>query len=116
MMFASDVVADDATPIEITMLGPVAVRIRLALGTTFPCDSVDNHRIVDGKFTPGQVVHAATPDRCVCFQQTYEPFSDIDWSASTMVCRPQICTSIGKKKCVLEPDPTIRLQVSSKRP
>jgi hypothetical protein len=111
-----DVVADEATPIEITLLGPSAIRIRVAEGSTFPCDSSDNHIIVDGKFAPGQVVHTATPDRCACFQQTYEPFPDTDWSASTTVCRPQICTNIGKLKCVPAPDPTIRLRISSKRP
>jgi hypothetical protein len=97
MMFASNVVADGTTPIEITMLGPGASPVRLALGTTFPCNSGDNRLIVEGEFGPGQVVHAATADRCVCFQQTYEPFSDTDWSASAMVCRPQICTNVGKK-------------------
>ena len=116
VLFAGDAVADGATPIEVTMLGPGPARIRIALGSTFPCDSGDNHRIVEGKFAPGQVVRAATPDRCVCFQQTYEPFSDTDWTASAMVCRPLICTNIGKKKCVPAPDPTIRLRISSKRP
>ena len=111
-----DVVADDATPIEITVVGPSATRIRVALGSTFPCDSGDNRLIVNGKFAAGQVVHSATPDRCVCFQQTYEPFTDTDWSAGAMVCRPQICNSFAKKTCVPAPDPTIRLQVSSKRP
>jgi hypothetical protein len=113
---AADIRADVATPIEVTLLGPGAVRVRLALGTTFPCDSGDNQRLVEGKFAPGSVVRASTPDRCVCFQQTFEPFSDTDWSASSMVCRPQICTNIGRKKCVPAPDPTIRLQVRSQRP
>jgi len=116
MMPAGDVGAGDPTPIEVTMLGPDAVRIRVALGSTYPCDSGDNRLIVEGKFAAGQVVHAAAPDHCVCFQQTYAPFSDTDWGASAMVCRSQICSDIGKKHCVPAPDPTIRLQVSSQRP
>jgi hypothetical protein len=112
----SDARADGPTPVAITVLGPSAVRVRLALGSTFPCDSSDNYRIVDGKFKPGDVVRTRTPDRCLCFQQTYEPFTDTEWSASSTVCRPQICSYIGKKKCVPAPDPTIRLQISSKRP
>lgn len=116
LTFTGDAAAGDTTPIEITMLGPGAARIRIALGSTFPCDSGDNRRLVEAKLTPGQVVHAATPDRCVCFQQTYEPFPDTDWGAPAIVCRPQICANAGKKQCVPAPDPTIRLNVSSRRP
>ena len=116
-LIAGDAAADgtSTTPVEITMLGPAPVRIRLMRGETFPCSSGDNRRIVEGKFSPGEVVRAATADRCVCFQQTYEPFVEVDWSASSMVCRPQICTNIGRKKCVPAADPTIRLSVRSKR-
>ena len=114
-LFTADASAETTTPVEITMLGPGAVRILLTRGTTFPCDSGDNRRIVEGKFGAGEVVHATTPDRCACFQQTYAPFADVDWGAASMVCRPQICTNIGRKKCVPAPDPTIRLSVGSKR-
>jgi len=107
--------ADVVTPIEITMLGPGAVRIRVASGITFPCDSGDNRRLIEGKFEAGSVVRATTPGHCVCFQQTFEPFSDTDWSASAQVCRPQFCTNFGRKRCVPAPDPTIRLQVRSQR-
>jgi hypothetical protein len=117
MLSAGDAAADGVTPIVITMLGPGAVRIRIARGTTFPCDSGDNRLLVEGKYRPGEIVRTSTADRCVCMQQTYEPFSDLDWSASSMVCRPQICTRPGKgQKCVPAPDPTIRLAIHSKRP
>jgi hypothetical protein len=116
MLVAADAVADGVTPIEITMLGPGAARIRVASGTTFPCDSSDNRRLIEGKYEPGRVVRSSTPAHCVCFQQTYQPFSESDWGASSMVCRPQICTNIGRKKCVPALDPTIRLQVRSQRP
>lgn len=109
-----DAAAEGVTPVVVTMLGPGSVRVRVAQGTTFPCDSADNRRLIAGKFKPGQVLRTATPDRCVCVQQTYEPFSDTDWSASSMVCRPQICTR--PNRCVPVSDPTIRLQISSKRP
>ncbi len=112
-----DAGATSGTPIEITMLGPSPARVRLALGETFPCDSGDNHRIVDGKFEPGEVIRSSTPDRCVCFQQTYEPFSDIEWSAPSTLCRPQMCSTKGKiRQCVPAPDPTIRLWIRSTRP
>jgi hypothetical protein len=115
-LIADEVNADVVTPIEITLLGPGAVRIRVASGTSFPCDSADNRRLIEGKFEAGQVARATTPDHCVCFQQTFEPFSDIDWSASSQLCRPQICKVTGRRKCVPAPDPTIRVQVRSQRP
>jgi hypothetical protein len=117
VLSAGDATADGVTPIVVTMLGPGAVRIRIARGNTFPCDSGDNRRLLEGKYAPGDILRTSTPDRCVCVQQTYEPFSDIDWSASSMVCRPQICTRPGKgQKCVPAPDPTIRLAIRSTRP
>jgi len=117
MLSAGDAAADDATPVVITMLGPGAVRIRIALGNAFPCDSGDNHLLVQGKFKPGEIVRTSTPDRCLCIQQTYEPFNDIEWSAPATVCRPQICRRSGRgQKCVPAPDPTIRLSIHSKRP
>ncbi|MET0791376.1 MAG: hypothetical protein ABW061_07630 [Polyangiaceae bacterium] len=116
LLFADDVAADGLTPVVITMLGPSAVRIRVAQGNTFPCDSGDNQRLIEGKYRVGEIVRTSTPDRCLCVQQTYEPFSDIDWSASSMVCRPQICTRAGKgQKCVPAPDPTIRIGIRSTR-
>ena len=109
--------ANDLTPVEVTMVGPSAVRIRIAQGTTFPCDSGDNRMLVQGKFEPGQVVHLTTPDRCVCLQQTYAPFSDVDWGASGMACRPMICTFRGRvRHCVPAADPTIRVIIRSARP
>src|SRR6478735_10087575 len=116
LLVARDVGADVLTPIEVSLVGPGAVRIRIAQGTSFPCDSGDNRPLLDGKFAAGKVIRASTPDHCVCFQQTYEPFADIDWSAPRRVCRPQICTQVGRKKCAPTADPTIRLRVFSHRP
>ena len=109
--------ADGITPIELTMAGPSAVRVRVAQGTTFPCDSGDNHVILEGKFEPGNIVHLTTPDHCVCMQQTYAPFSDVDWGPSQMVCRPATCKFVGRiKRCFPLPDPTIRVSIRSTRP
>jgi hypothetical protein len=109
--------ADGLTPIRLTLAGPHAVRVRVAQGSTFPCDSGDNRAILEGKFEPGQVVSLTTTDRCVCMQQTYAPFSDVDWGPSGMVCRPMICSFFGRtKRCVPSPDPTIRVTIRSERP
>ena len=111
--FTRDAVADVATPLEITLLGPGAVRVRVTVGTTSPCDSGDNRKLVDGKFAAGQVLRATVMGSCVCVQQTFEPFSEVDWSQSSVACRPQICRG---RQCLPARDPTIRLRLSSTRP
>jgi hypothetical protein len=113
---AGDAFASSVTPVVITMLGPGAVRLRVAKGSTLPCDSGDNQMLVEGKFAPGELVRTSTPEACVCVQQTYEPFPDIDWAEGALVCRPQICTWAGRsKRCIPAADPTIRISVRSKR-
>ncbi len=90
--------------------------MRVAEGQSAPCDSGDDHLIIAGKFAPGQVVRASTFESCVCVQQTFEPFTDTDWSGAGWVCRAQICTGYGKaKRCVEAPDPTIVIKIDSKR-
>jgi hypothetical protein len=117
VLSAGDAAADGSTPVVITMLGPDAVRIRIARGNAYPCDSGDNRMLLQGKYKPGEIVRTSTPDRCLCMQQTYEPFSDTEWSAPSTVCRPQICTRSGRgQKCVPAPDATIRLAIQSRRP
>jgi hypothetical protein len=117
LLFAGGATAGSPTPIEITMLGPDPVRIRIALGLTFPCDSGDNHLLLEGKFKAGDIARAQTPDACVCLQQTYAPFSDIDWGFATRVCRPLVCIGGGKaRRCWPAPDPTIRLSIRSNPP
>lgn len=107
---------DGHTPIEITLLGPGPARVRVARGTTFPCDSGDNRHLIEQRLEPGQTVRAAVPEHCVCLQQTFAPFIDIDWSESSLVCRPQLCRGVGRaRRCIPTPDPTIRLELRSTR-
>ncbi|HEX3776418.1 MAG TPA: hypothetical protein VHV51_18230 [Polyangiaceae bacterium] len=113
---AGDARADDVTPVELTMLGPDPVSVQVARGNTFPCDSIDDQILLRGKFAPGQVVRLSSPDVCVCMQQTYAPFPDVDWGPSLRICRPQICRGAGKgQRCVPAPDPTIRVRIRSNR-
>lgn len=113
MLLASTASADRITPIEVTLPGPSAVRVRVSRGSS---DSSDDRSLIAGKFEPGQVVKASTPDDCVCVQQTYEPFTDVDWAAGSSICRPQRCTWAGRSKhCVPAPDHTIRIAIRSKR-
>jgi hypothetical protein len=116
VLVTADVGAGSVARVEITMRGPRAVRVRVAQGTTFPCDSAENRMLLDGKFGPGEIVRTATVDNCVCIQQTYESFADVDWSHGYLACRPVICTGFGRaRRCVPAPDPTIRIDIHSKR-
>jgi hypothetical protein len=109
--------ATGTVPVIVTMLGPGTVRVRVAEGTSRPCDSGDDRIIVEGKYAPGTVIRTATTFTCVCVQQTYESFPDIDWSLGGVACRDQVCTGYGKaKRCVETPHPSIRAAISSKRP
>ena len=103
-------------PVEILLLGPDAVRIRLAEGRTLPCDSADNHPIAVGRYAGGQALRTSTTRECVCLQQTYAPFIDVDWSNGVVACRPIPCGYRRGTPCVGPQDPTIRLSVSSRRP
>ncbi|MEO8903276.1 MAG: hypothetical protein ABI488_14160 [Polyangiaceae bacterium] len=116
-LFAQSVAAPTITPIELTMVGPDSVSVRVSGGTTLPCDSGDDRMLVQGKFNAGEVVRASTTAGCVCVQQTYQPFPDIDWTPAGVVCRPQACRGVGRtRRCVPAKDPTIRLRFQSQRP
>ena len=102
-----------AVPVEILLLGPDPVRIALSEGQTLPCDSPDNRPLLHGRFGGG-LVRTTTTSECVCLQQTYAPFADIDWSNGVVACRPLRCGGRGRP-CVAAPDPTIRVRVASRR-
>ena len=107
-----------STPVEVTMLGPDPARVRVAVGAAMPCDSVDDRPLITGRFAPGQTIRAtALGNGCVCFQQTYAPLSDADWSMAT-----QICTACSYNAYLRawfcppsSPDPTIHIRVASSR-
>jgi hypothetical protein len=119
----SDARADaaDAAPIVVTLIGNDEVRVRVAEGSVSPCDSPSNTLLHSGKIKPGDVVKLTTSAECVCVEQTYHPFPVTQWSQSWMACRPQICEwKPGKKKsvrvCRPDPDPTIRIVLTSSTP
>lgn len=105
-----------AVPVEVTMLGPGAVRVRVSEGMAMPCDSSESHLIIDGKYEPGEVLRGSSSEDCVCVQHTYEPFADIDWSDAKVICRPMNCEKINSTlRCTPAPDPTIRVSIESRR-
>ena len=105
---------DSASRVVVKSIGPRAVRIRIAAGTVFPCDSLANDRLYEGKPDIGASVTLASAAECVCIEHTLEPFVDIGWSPPRVQCRPQICTGYGKaRRCKADPDQTIRIEVRS---
>lgn len=107
-----------STPVEVTMLGPDPVRIRVTNGPAMPCDSIADAPLIVGRFNAGEAIRVvAIGGGCVCFQQTYAPFSDTDWSGAT-----QICTACRYNPYTRvwtcppsSPDPAIRIRVASSR-
>jgi len=103
-----------ATTIVVRALGPKPVRIRVAAGTVYPCDSLANERLYEGKPAVGTHVTINSAAECVCIDQTVEPFTDVGWTASRFQCRPRICTGHGKaRRCRPDPDQTIRIDLRS---
>jgi hypothetical protein len=119
LLLASVNVAADDTSKKVTVhsLGPKAIRIRIAEGTAYPCESSSNVQLFTGKIEPGATIDIASATECVCIDQTYEPFPDTGWGTSRFQCRPIICDHPGKgAKCKPDPDQTIRIEVRSTPP
>jgi hypothetical protein len=97
--------------IAIVGAGRVAVRVQIAAGMTTPCDSTDDHMLVDRRLTAGAVWLGSTAAECVCIRNTSETFSRTDWSPSRLACRPRVCRG---KRCYPAPDQTIRANLDTR--
>lgn len=100
-------------PVEIVLRGPEAVRVVLSEGRTLPCTSRDNHLLYAGRLGDGALLRATTTRDCVCVQQTFAPFADVDWSNGFVACRIGACRYRGR--CSQPSDPTIRVSLASRR-
>jgi len=100
-------------PVEFYLQGPGTVRLIVAHGAYMPCDASENRRLIDGKFGPGQVLRTTFDGQCVCYQQTYEPFVDSDWSVPRTACIP--CRGKRGEACPPGADMTIRVAISSEQ-
>ena len=109
-----------AQPVVVHSVGPKALRVRIAAFTTgfvFPCSSSSNTQLFEGSLEPGGEARVSTPAGCVCVQHTYDDFPESNWSMGLSACRPLICEGYTRaRRCRLNPDPTIRVSVSSKVP
>ena len=66
-------------PVYVTVTGQTAIRFRLALGGTAPCDSSENRVMFDGTLPPGQYTFE-TASEVVCYQYTSAAFPASEWS------------------------------------
>jgi hypothetical protein len=82
--------AEAGRPVFVTVVGHGAIRFRLAIGRTAPCDSSDNRMLFDGWLTPGSY-EWGTDAILVCYQHTSGALRESDWSTSQIVA-----TLIGK--------------------
>jgi hypothetical protein len=66
-------------PVFVTVTGQTAIRFRLAVGRTAPCDSTENRMMFDGTLPPGQYTFD-TRSEVVCYEYTSAAFPTSEWS------------------------------------
>ena len=71
--------AEAERPVYVTVTGQTAIRFRLALGSTAPCDSSENRMMFDGTLPPGKYTFE-TGSEVVCYQYTSPAFPASEWS------------------------------------
>ena len=99
-------------PVSVTMTGPKSVRVRVAAGTAAPCDSSANTRLFEGKVKPNWGDTWWVSTACICVEQTYDDFPDVDWGPARIECRPMV---MGPYGWVRSNDP-IFVSLTSTRP
>lgn len=87
-------------PLTLAVLGE-AIGVRVAAGTTGPCNSSGNTPLFSGVLTPGVPRTLITDASCVCIEQTFAPFLSAGWSPATIQCRPTYCLG---KNCAMSID------------
>jgi hypothetical protein len=92
------------------------VRVRISEGTTAPCDSSDDKPLVSALVRPKKPpLVVPTEAVCVCWEQTYYPFTDLGWSPTHIACRPMACGPAAKpQKCKLLMHEPWKLALSSR--
>jgi hypothetical protein len=100
-------------PVIVYSVGPKEMRVRVAAGVVGPCSSSSNTPLFDGQIASNQQVILETAENCVCVEHTYDDFPDSNWSEPLIACHVMICAG---RTCRPNPDPTIRVTLSSAVP
>ncbi len=85
----SDVRAEPqySVPVYVTVVGTGSIRLRMAAGSTVPCDSSSNVGLYDGWVSAGRTWLVQSPWSCVCEQHTSGAFRETDFSPSQIYCQ-----------------------------
>jgi len=115
---AGRAVAEDASPVLVVAHGPKAVLVEIAAGEAMPCDSSANHMLYRGWLLPGEARELSSAVASVCFRQTYDNFSEANWSTPRLLRPLPLCSALRRRvgPCTPVPDRTIRVEVSSPEP
>ncbi len=79
--------ADDSLPVYVTVVGTGRIRLRIAAGSTVPCDSSSNVALYDGWVSAGRTWLVQSPWSCVCEQHTSGAFRETDFTPSQIHCQ-----------------------------
>lgn len=99
-------------PLTLAVLGNDAIGVRVAAGTTGPCNASGNTPLFSGVLAPGVPRTLVTDASCVCIEQTFAPFLSAGWTPATIQCRPTYCLG---KNCAMSID-TFELALPSAAP
>lgn len=101
--------AAERTPVLVHATGSGRVRLRLAEGTTTPCEASTNRRVFNGWIDAGATLELSVAASCICVEHTWGTFRKSDWAPGQIVCsRPRTRTHRA--------DRTIRVSFSTDAP
>jgi hypothetical protein len=79
-----DAAAEEAIPVVVSVVGKGVIRVRVADGTSLPCDSSTNHVLFDGHVKAGDKISLASKAGSVCVDHTYGSFRESQWAGGTI--------------------------------
>ncbi len=93
--------------------GPKAIKVRLSVGKTSPCDSSSNRQIYLGWMQRQEMLEVPFTEACACVEHTYDDFPEVGWSQPILRCRPNVCLN---GYCWPDSSIPVHITISSKRP
>lgn len=81
-------------PLVLTLDDDARIGVRIAAGTTGPCDASVNLPLFRGVLEPRTPMSFETDAMCVCFERTSAPFVTAGFGPPSIRCRPSAC--LGK--------------------
>ncbi len=101
-----------ATPLTVVVEGKERIGVRISAGTTAPCDASVNTPLFSGVLEPDVPRAFVTEAACVCFEQTFAPFTTTGFTGASIRCRP----CLGGKYCKISLTAPFTLALASRPP